>query len=74
MKYFFLFCILLLQSCSFNNTSNFWTQDSIQKSVENDKLLEIKDKADNYKKMSFKEFKIFLKDYSKESDYPDINE
>ena len=74
MKYFFLFCILLLQSCSFNNTSNFWTEDSIQKSVENDKLLEIKDKADNYKKMSFKEFKIFLKDYLKESDYPDINE
>ena len=74
MKYLFLLCVLLLQSCSFDNKSNFWTEDSIIKSAENDKLLKIKDKADNYKKMSFNEFKIFLKDYSKESNYPDINE
>ena len=74
MRYFFLIYILSLSSCSLNKNSTFWTEDPIKQSIENNKLTIIKNKANNYKKMSFDEFEVFLKDYSKKNRYRDINE
>jgi|TARA_B100000787_G_scaffold166489_1_gene151805 hypothetical protein len=73
MRCFFLIYILLLSSCSLNKESSYWTKDPIKQSLKNDKLLIIKNKSNDFKKMSYDEFDIFLKDYSKKNGYRDIN-
>ena len=73
MKYLFLSLILFLTSCSLSKDSSYWNEDSLKKSVENKKLSKILKKTDDYKSMTFDEFNLFLKDYSNNSEYPDIN-
>ena len=74
MKYFLLIFILILTSCSLNKNSTYWNEDPIKKSLENKNLSKILKKTGDYRNMSFDEFNLFLKDYSNEADYPDINE
>ena len=74
MKYFFLSLILLLTSCSLSKDSTYWNEDSIKKSTENKKLSKILKKTGDYKSMTFDEFNLFLKDYSNNAEYPDINQ
>ena len=45
----------------------------MKKSVENKKLSKILKKTVDYKSMTFDEFNLFLKDYSDNAEYPDIN-
>ena len=45
----------------------------MKKSVENKKLSKILKKTGDYKSMTFDEFKLFLKNYSDNAEYPDIN-
>ena len=73
MKYLFLSLILFLTSCSLSNDSAYWNEDSIKKSSEDKKISKILKKTADFKKMTFDEFSIFLKDYSDKADYPDIN-
>ena len=73
MKYIFLFLILFLTSCSLSKDSAYWNEDLIKKSSEDKKLSKILKKTDDYKSMTFDEFNLFLKDYSNNSEYPDIN-
>ena len=73
MKYFFLFLILLLTSCSLSKDSAYWNEDPIKKSTEDKKLSKILKKTSNYESMTFDEFNLFLKDYSNKAEYPDIN-
>lgn len=73
MKYLILPLLLILTSCSLDKNSAYWNEDPIKKSVENEKLSKILNKTDDFKKMTFDEFSLFLKDYSENSDYPDIN-
>ena len=73
MKYLFLSLILLLTSCSLSKDSAYWNQDPMKKSVENKKLSKILEKTGDYKSMTFDEFNLFLKDYSDNAEYPDIN-
>ena len=73
MKYLFITLILFLTSCSLNKDSVYWNEDSIKKSVEDKKLSKILKKTGNYKSMTFDEFNLFLKDYSNNAEYPDIN-
>ena len=73
MKYLFLSLILFLTSCSLNKDSVYLNEDSIKKSAEDKKLSKILKKTDDYKSMTFDEFNLFLKDYSNNSEYPDIN-
>ena len=61
MKYLFLSLVLFLTSCSLNKDSAYWNEDSLKNAV-------------NYKSMTFDEFNLFLKDYSNNSEYPDINQ
>ena len=74
MKYLFLSLILLLTSCSLSKDSAYWNEDLIKKSAEDKKLSKILKKTDDYKSMTFDEFNLFLKDYSNNAEYPDINQ
>ena len=74
MKYLFLPLILFLTSCSLNKDSTYWNEDSIKKTSEDKKLSKILKKTGDYKSMTFDEFNLFLKDYSINSEYPDINQ
>ena len=74
MKYLFLPLILFLISCSLNKDSAYWNEDPIKKSVNDKKLSKILKKNGDYKSMTFDEFNLFLKDYSNNAEYPDINQ
>ena len=73
MKYLFLSLILFLTSCSLSKDSAYWNEDPMKKSVENKNLSKILKKMGDYKSMTFDEFNLFLKDYSNNAEYPDIN-
>ena len=73
MKYLFLSLIVFLTSCTLNNESINWNGDSIKKSNDDKKLSQILKKTGDYKSMTFDEFNLFLKDYSNNAEYPDIN-
>jgi len=73
LKYFFLSLILILSSCSLNKDSTYWNEDPMKKSIEDKKLSKILKKTGDYKTMTFDEFNLFLKNYSANADYPDIN-
>ena len=73
MKYLFLLLILFLTSCSLNKDSTYWNEDLIKKSADYKKLSKILEKTGDYKSMTFDEFNLFLKDYSNNAEYPDIN-
>jgi hypothetical protein len=74
LKYFFLSLILFLTSCSLSKDSAYWNEDLIKKSAEDKKSSNILKKADDYRSMTFDEFRLFLKDYSNNAEYPDINQ
>ena len=73
MKYLFLSLIVFLTSCSLSKDSAYWNEDPLKKSAEGKKLSKILKKTGDYKSMTFDEFNLFLKDYSKNVEYPDIN-
>lgn len=73
MKYFFLPLILILTACSLDTNSTYWTDDFVKKSFGDKNLSKILDKTKNFKQMTFEEFNLFLKDYSNNAEYPDIN-
>ena len=74
MRYLFLPLIFFLTSCSLNKDSAYWNEDPIKNSAEDKKLSKILKKTGDYKSMTFDEFNLFLKDYSKNAEYPDINQ
>ena len=61
MKYFFLPLILLLTSCSLSKDSTYLDKEPIKK-------------TSDLMSMTFDEFNHFLKDYSNNAEYPDINQ
>ena len=65
--------LIFLSNCSLNNDSEFWTEKTIKKNDENNKLLLILNKSNDVKSMTFDEYKIYVEDYLKSSNYPDIN-
>ena len=74
MKYLFISLIVFLTSCSLNKDSAYWNEGIIKKSAEDNKPSKILKKNVNYKSMTFDEFNLFLKDYSNNAEYPDINQ
>ena len=62
MKYLTLICLFILSACNLNDNAFKKTN------VKNFNLSDTE-----FKRMSFNEFELFLKEYSKNSDYPDIN-
>ena len=73
MKYLFLSLIIFLSSCSLSKDSAYWNEDSLKKPVDDKKLSKILKKTGDYKSMTFDEFNLFLKDYSNNAEYQDVN-
>ena len=70
---FCLFLLLFLNNCSLNKDSQYWTEDSIMKKDEQKKLSKILKKSKDITSMTLEEYKIYIEDYTKKSNYPDIS-
>ena len=69
-----LIIFLLLNNCSLNEDSKYWTED-VEKRDENKKQLsEILKKSEDITIMTLKEYEIYIDDYTKKSKYPDISQ
>ena len=69
MKYLILICLFILSACNLDKNSINLNKETIKKT----KISSVDLQDTDFKKMSFDEFELFLKEYSKNSDYPDIN-
>ena len=75
MKFVFIFfIILLLNNCSLNKDSKYWTEDVVKTSEDQKELTEALKKSEDITNMSFEEYEIYIDDYTKKSKYPDINQ
>ena len=75
MKLVFIFFIFfLLNNCSLNKDSKYWTEDVVKKSEDKKKLSKTLKKSDDITNMTYDEYKIYIDDYTKKSKYPDINQ
>ena len=69
-----LIIFLLLNNCSLNKDSKYWTED-VEKRDENKKQLSgILKKSEDITTMTLKEYEIYIDDYTKKSKYPDISQ
>ena len=71
---FILFIFFVLNNCSLNKDSKYWTEDVIKKSKDQKKLSKVLKKSEDITNMSYDEYKIYIDDYTKKSKYPDINQ
>ena len=73
MKFIFIyFLFLLLNSCSLNKDSKYWTED-VEKRNENKKTIsKVLNKTDDITTMTLEEYKIYIDDHTKKSKYPDL--
>ena len=69
---FFIF--ILLNNCSLNKDSKYWTEDVVKKGEDKKKLSKVLKKSDDITNMTYDEYKIYIDDYTKKSKYPDINQ
>ena len=69
-----LFLLLLLNNCSLNKDSKYWTEDMVKKNKDQKKLSELLKKSEDITTMTFEEYEIYIDDYTKKSKYPDINQ
>ncbi|MDB2494314.1 hypothetical protein N9W82_00900 [Candidatus Pelagibacter bacterium] len=75
MKFVFIFfIILLLNNCSLNKDSKYWTEDIVKTSEDQKELTEVLKTSEDIANMSFEEYEIYIDDYTKKSKYPDINQ
>ena len=74
MKFFLIFFFaLLLNNCSLNKDSKYWTEDVDNKKNYQKKLSKILKKSDDITTMTIEEYEIYIDDYTKKSKYPNIN-
>ncbi len=69
-----LFLLLLLNNCSLNKDSKYWTKDFVKKNENQKKLTNILKKSEDITTMTIEEYEIYIDDYTKKSKYPDINQ
>ena len=69
-----IFLLLLLNNCSLNKDSKYWTEDVVKKNENQKKLTNILKKSEDITTMTFEEYEIYIDDYTKKSKYPDINQ
>ena len=69
-----LFLLLLLNNCSLNKDSKYWTEYVVKKNENQKKLTNILKKSEDITTMTFEEYEIYIDDYTKKSKYPDINQ
>ena len=68
-----IFIIFLLNNCSLNKDSKYWTEDVVKKNKDQKKLSKVLKKSDDITNMTYDEYKIYIDDYTKKTKYPDIN-
>ena len=68
-----LFLLIFLNNCSFNKDSQYWTEDSIKMKKDQKKISKILLKSKNIMSMTLEEYKIYIDDHTKKSNYPDIS-
>ena len=71
---FIFFIVLILNNCSLNKDSKYWTEDVVKKSKDKKKLSDVLKKSDDITNMTHEEYEIYIDDYTKKSKYPDINQ
>ena len=69
-----LFLLLLLNNCSLNKDSKYWTEDVVKKSKDQKKISDVLKKSEDITNMTYDEYEIYIDDYTKKSKYPDINQ
>ena len=67
------FLLLFLNNCSLNKDSQYWTEDTFKKKDEQKKLSRVLKKSKDIRSMTLEEYKIYIEDYTKKSNYPDIS-
>ena len=71
---FILILLLLLNNCSLNQDSKYWTEDIEKRKETKKKLSKILKKTDDITTMTLEEYEIYIDDYTKKSKYPDISQ
>ena len=71
---FILTLLLLLNNCSLNQDSKYWTEDVEKRKETKKKLSKILKKTDDITTMTLEEYEIYIDDYTKKSKYPNINQ
>ena len=70
---FILTSLLLLNNCSLNQDSKYWTEDVEKRKEVKKKLSKILKKTDDITTMTLEEYEIYIDDYTKKSKYPNIS-
>ena len=70
---FILTSLLLLNNCSLNQDSKYWTEDVEKRKEVKKKLSKILKKTDDITTMTLEEYEIYIDDYIKKSKYPNIS-
>ena len=81
MKFFFiLFSIFFVANCSLNKDSKYWKNDNQNRlsdkaiNTDNNKdLSKILNKSGDLNSMTIQEYELFIKDYTKKNEFPDIS-
>ena len=68
-----IFLIVLLNSCSLNKNSKFWTENNPKKIANKTKLENVFNKSNDIMTMTFEEYEIYINEYVKRNNFPDIN-
>ena len=71
---FIFFIILFLNNCSLNKDSEYWTEEVVKNSENQNKISEVLKKSEDITNMTNEEYEIYIDDYTKKSKYPDINQ
>jgi hypothetical protein len=71
---FIFFIILFLNNCSLNKDSEYWTEEVVKNSDNQNKIFEVLKKSEDITNMTNEEYEIYIDDYTKKSKYPDINQ
>jgi len=74
MKLIFILTLLLLNNCSLNQDSKYWTEDVEKRKETKKKLSKILKKTNDITTMTLEEYEIYIDDYIKKSKYPDISQ
>ena len=71
-KLLFITFFFFLNACSLNTNSKYWNEKNDKKN-DNNKLTEIIKKSNDIRLMTIEEYEIYINDYIKKSQFPDIN-
>ena len=69
-----LFFTILLNNCSLNKDSKYWTEDVSKRNNSQKKISNILKKSDDITTMTSEEYDIYIDEYTKKSKYPDISQ